>query len=367
MNAARSLHNEAMSFLDKAILAKLEGDIPLFEKYNKLAFEKEKAAATILKDGYQLEPTRSVLYRSAASFAIELGLLEEAEQLAYTALSGNPPHEIKVELKHILEEATALQHLELNGIELDDNDVQVSMAGNSIIPGFIESIYFVRRIEDIQRAFIRTSDRILGLPFQDRPKAREANKMFLGVPRAASFAVTIRLGAQQQLPFLTDGKSTINEFMECVDLITGGEMITLRERINSDDYFSNFVALIKRIAPDGEDIRQVGFTSSVAGREKRVLIRQTTKEISKLVSDSLPDNNKDKEVIETLQGELRFADSTKQKGGLKLVTDSGSMVSIQVPAALMADIVRPYWEQKVEIVVSRKGKLRTLKEILPIE
>ena len=49
------------------------------------------------------EPGLSILYRSAASLAIQCGRYREAEQLIAKALSGNPTEEIARELRQLLQ------------------------------------------------------------------------------------------------------------------------------------------------------------------------------------------------------------------------------------------------------------------------
>jgi hypothetical protein len=68
------------------------------------AFDRERQAADRVAGDVSLEPTRSVLHRSAASLALECGALREAERLIATALSGDPPEEIAEELRDLLEQ-----------------------------------------------------------------------------------------------------------------------------------------------------------------------------------------------------------------------------------------------------------------------
>lgn len=65
----------------------------------------ETQAAEMLKDELGIEPSRSVLYRSAASMAISCEEYRHAEKLIATALMGNPPEEIAEELRDLLTEA----------------------------------------------------------------------------------------------------------------------------------------------------------------------------------------------------------------------------------------------------------------------
>jgi hypothetical protein len=65
----------------------------------KAAFEKEKEAAWLLFHKLEAEPTRSVLFRSAAQLAFNCGKIREAERLIAAALAGNPPYEILHQLR----------------------------------------------------------------------------------------------------------------------------------------------------------------------------------------------------------------------------------------------------------------------------
>ena len=70
----------------------------LFEQ----AAEHEAAAARCHADRHDYEPTRSVLYRSAATLACNCGKLDEAALLAHEGLAGQPPPAIADELRLVL-------------------------------------------------------------------------------------------------------------------------------------------------------------------------------------------------------------------------------------------------------------------------
>ena len=74
----------------------------LKEQLAREALRSEAAAAELVRDNLAAEPTRAVLYRSAASLAIDCGEYREAERLIATALAGNPPEEIAQELRDLL-------------------------------------------------------------------------------------------------------------------------------------------------------------------------------------------------------------------------------------------------------------------------
>ncbi len=99
----KTTHAFAMELASKADLAKIEGNDEMYGAYIGWAFKFEKSAAESVRDQEDFEPTRSVLFRSAASLALESGNTGEAIRLAKSGLAGNPPDIVKEELKEILE------------------------------------------------------------------------------------------------------------------------------------------------------------------------------------------------------------------------------------------------------------------------
>ncbi len=81
--------------------ARLDGNSRQFRELTEEAFRLEREAADELMAHPESEPTRGVLFRSAASLALNIGKFAEARELIATALSGNPFPEIKVELQEL--------------------------------------------------------------------------------------------------------------------------------------------------------------------------------------------------------------------------------------------------------------------------
>ena len=75
------------------------------------AYENELGAANQLRDPSSPEPTRSILFRSAASLAVDCNELREAERLIGIGLSGNPPPDIAEELRDLFEKVNFQRHL----------------------------------------------------------------------------------------------------------------------------------------------------------------------------------------------------------------------------------------------------------------
>jgi len=91
-----------MELVDQAVLARQRGDVKAMREFYRAAFAKERAAADLVANQLDLEPTRSVLHRSAAVLALECAELREAERLIGRALAGNPPDDIVDELRDLL-------------------------------------------------------------------------------------------------------------------------------------------------------------------------------------------------------------------------------------------------------------------------
>ncbi len=91
-----------MVLVDQAVLARQRGDAAQVAEFSRSAFQKEQAAANLLADQFDFEPTRSILHRSAAVLALECKELREAERLIGRALAGDPPDDIANELRDLL-------------------------------------------------------------------------------------------------------------------------------------------------------------------------------------------------------------------------------------------------------------------------
>ena len=110
--AINELHHKAMALADEAFYAKREGELEAAQSKYLEAFEFEKAAAMLLVNEYSQEPTRSVLFRSAACLMLNLPYptddhFRQSERMVAFGLSGNPPEEIAEELREAWRELMA--------------------------------------------------------------------------------------------------------------------------------------------------------------------------------------------------------------------------------------------------------------------
>lgn len=153
----------------------------------------------------------------------------------------------------------------------------------------------------------------------------------LSAARSGSFAITTKLsvakGEQIHLPFIISPEQVIDEAMEGIELVNKGDEKGLRERIQQDNYYRNFVALTRDMAPDGDKIRFVGFTSS---RGEISLTRQRSKiEISPEVG-----KGKAEPTPLRLVGVLDYATARRKKDAIGLTGEDGQEYIITVQEGL---------------------------------
>lgn len=341
-----------MELVDQAFLAKRRGNASLANELTRLAFEQELAATELLKHAADIEPTRSVLLRSAASLALECGEIREAERLITTALSGEPPAEIAEELRNLLEQTYFSRHLRLQNIDLSSGELQLSISGSVVGYGIALSEVLVERIKDIERLIYRTVERKLGKVFREHGSTTKSisggYSLYIAAPRPGSFAVTLRLGRQMQLPGFDLSSEVIDELVECLELLNEGDDERLKEKIPQETYYRNFIGLAGKIAPDGDKVKMVGLTRVKDDREVRIALTKTQDEISTTANRRAFPVSTEGEAV-TVTGRLLFADATRTTGRIQLVEPSGQRHNVMVPEGMMDDIVRPLWDKVVKV------------------
>lgn len=97
---ATSLHHSAMELAQQAVLTQ-NRDPARARGLFRSALEKERTAAEIWESAFNLEPTRSILYRSAAALARDSQDYDEADRLIAKGLAGHPPAFVTQELEEL--------------------------------------------------------------------------------------------------------------------------------------------------------------------------------------------------------------------------------------------------------------------------
>jgi len=356
MNEIEIIHNKAMDLAEKAILLRIRKKSDEAKEIFREAYLLEMQAAMQLNDMYDYEPSRSIMFRSAASLALNAGLFRDSERMIAIGLSGDPPELIAEELRNLYETINFERHLQLRGITLSESDVQLSLAGNAVSYGMIKADEFIKRAEIFNNMTIRTAERLLNKPFREKGRVPKEIKddfeTYYSVPRAASFALTLRVGYKPRTLNLFEDddiqSKVINEIIENIKMVNGRDEKILKEKILNEDYFFNTLGLIKKLSPDNKEVSLVGLTTTKNGNDNMVAFTRATEEIRITPIIHNLDISAMEEFI--ICGKLEYADA--KKSDIKLVTDEGESYTICVPKGLLSDIVKPYWEQYVTI----KGK-----------
>jgi hypothetical protein len=196
---------------------------------------------------------------------------------------------------------------------------------------------------------------------------------FFSVPKAASFAVVIKLGKQTNQTEMFEEKKiqeeVIDEIIDCVELINRADYSGLKAKINDESYYENFVSLTKVLAPDGDRIRQTGFTIIRNGEQKGVSLqrKQDTfkEEIAKIKTEKGEIQNQESVDYIKLTGVLKVANAKNKQNIIEIVPLKGTEPlkhKIKVSEGL-SDVVKMYFDGVVEVgLVKIDFKTYELKE-----
>ncbi len=105
----RNLHDSAMDLLELALLETRAGNLEQGRNLFKQALDKEAAAADSVAADYELESTRSILHRSAASIALRVGDIRKAKRYVEAWLAGNAPGSLREEMTALREQILVLE------------------------------------------------------------------------------------------------------------------------------------------------------------------------------------------------------------------------------------------------------------------
>lgn len=141
MNRIQELHHQAMDLAASAFAARHEGDQARALVLSRQALPYAVAAAELLADSLDAEPSRSVLYRSAATLAVDCGEYEEAERLIAQGLAEHPPPLIADEL-HELRQIMSKQ------CDLEQQLMAAFLAGDDLMLAALREQYATAVVAD---------------------------------------------------------------------------------------------------------------------------------------------------------------------------------------------------------------------------
>ncbi|MFZ5518702.1 MAG: hypothetical protein ACOY90_18880 [Candidatus Zhuqueibacterota bacterium] len=380
MSTVDELHPIAIDLAEQAFLFRRKGNENKAKELFLEALKIEQQAAFLLPPIQESEPSRSILFRSASSIAYNAGNYEKADWLISNGLAGFPPIEIKEELKNLYEDVNFMRHLNLKGVELSKRDWLMTISGNATSYGSTAADLLMTRVDKLSLLYYRTVERLLKLPYRTTggvsSEIKEKYGLYINAFLPGSFAVSFQVGKPDpQLPLFPnsdpkvpiDPETIIDELLNCFKILESNHPSDLIENFDDKTYYDNFIGLAKQIAPDGDKVKLVGFNVSRDGKEHPIALRKNQKQLRE-TSELTTEKIKSDESIpsKSLIGILMHANTPRRKkfGTVKLTeTSSGQIFTIRVPISLMKDVVQPFYEEKVSIIVTEKKGKMYLEEI----
>ena len=117
-------HNKAMDFAERAFVARIQGQREQAHNFFIQALEYELAAIAQLEVEGRIEPTYSVLHRSAGTLALDCNQPKKADEIVKKALNQNPPQEIAEELHELQHQICLVLSPLLSHSGLRDEDIR---------------------------------------------------------------------------------------------------------------------------------------------------------------------------------------------------------------------------------------------------
>ena len=294
-------------------------------------------------------------------------LNRDAEKLIGLALSGEPPRDIAEELRNMLETVNFHRHLDLRGVILQEDEVQLVIAGKGVGYGYAKSDDVLDRVDTFQKLAIRTIERKAGKSFRKAGKIpnelKDACQPFITVPSAASMAFRMKFGSVENITLSGFGtfENVIEDINDNIELIAKGDIESLKQNISDESYFNNFIGLTKQLAPDGDSVNLFGITSILKGKERRVELTSPRTEISLFIKNAgvvVGTNESDKLSVNADKNIIGVLSAADNLGKVRITTANGEKYIITVPDGL-SDIVKTYWEEEVSVkyVIEKRRKI----------
>jgi len=357
MNTVLELHNQAMKLSQRAMVAHHSGDKARAETLAREAFEYESQAAELIPNEKVSEPTRSILYCSAASLAYECQKWEAAKRLITKGLSGYPSERIKNELKNLSKRVKFEYYLQTQEITIGDDELHLFLLGSAVASGTIVYDEFINRLTPLTILIDKTALRLLDIDYHKAGQMPSRFVPALSTPhREDNFAITIKLVAAEHNQSMPKASQVIDEILTGIELINDFNEEALKELIKVPGYYQNFLALTHNIAPDGNQISFVGLSSL----RKTVSLTRLSSEIELGSNQVYSGFEVDRKPIK-VEGILNDADILKPQV-IGLTTQENGKYKIFVGEGL-DDYVRFYFGRWVVVTGEFDGKFIYLNDL----
>lgn len=369
----RNIHRHAMKLVRRADSLIENNAVDKALRLYAAACQIEHFVAASLIKQKESEPTRSILYLSAASLAWRCKSYEKAERLVYEGLSGFPSPRTKVDLQRLLDDIHCRVEFASAVKSYEEGTIYTKVNGRSIGHGKIPLHLFAKYSDCVSGLILRIQDRLFHKSYESRNSRSKEYVDNLLIPNivalgSGSFKFHIQMmPASNQLSIVHNGVTPakiVNEFMENLSLFNDEKFDELHTTIGDEAYYTNFISLIKQIAPDGESVRTLSFSS----KDKVIVFNKTSSDIKKLKVEMIGSQYVSViPLISDVEGVLNAADMDKMKAVLKL--SNRNKITLKVKNGL-EDIARKYFGLHVTARVmfdDNNPKKGTLLSVDPVD
>jgi hypothetical protein len=371
MTTVRELHNQAMRLSDRSVFSRHMGNIDESLDYARQALELERAAADQVPKRIESEPTRSVLYRSAATLAFEAEDYAEASRLTAEGLSGFPSSEVRSELYELFERVKFSERQGFSDDILTSASIELTLSGNDISYGVVPFDILRERVTALVDLYRRNSERMMEYTFRGGGPQPKSNpfQSFVRTFQPGSFKVSVELGYKrdQTMSYLLSNDDVVTNVMQGIRLVHDQDWDGLAQMIPEPQYFENFATLVRSLAPDGQRVSLVGLvhkSGSIA--YSRIRTEHRSPNIETLLPPTVGSVDQDMSEREAKYvGELKhFDERDSGKYTMSIVTEEEETISFSYSVS-MIDTIRSVLGEPVEVTLQEKGNARSLLTIDP--
>jgi len=350
-----NLHQRAMEFAYQAYIARKRGDTARAVNLAREALQIEIKAAEKLPPLAESEPTRSILYRGAASLAYQAKEFQLALKLIREGQTPYAPEEILADLEILHQDVRLAFYLQEIGLTLSNEEALIYLRGQATGYGTIVYKEFTHRLKAVITLIERTFER---LSLRDYRRSGHAASQFFepmiatAPPGSFAFKLQLAINEASQASLLVDPQSIIGEIVTNIEIATIYGVDELKKRFyaqtkneeQANSYLLNFMATTKQFAPDGKCIEQAGITTA---KHQILLTPAQSKTIQEnlqfVMSEEKTSSGQPIDII----GELDRADKRENQIGItEEKTQKRYTVEIQEG---LEDVVRSYFGERVRI------------------
>lgn len=346
MSSVRELHEKAMHFAHLALIAREQGDVVRAQDFARQGYDYELQAVQLVPDDSSSEPTRSILYNSVASLAYQCQELKESQRLILKGLNGNPTPRMRRKLEALYERVRFEMQLQSHHLVIDENVLSIALLGDAIGPGTIPYKEFSRRTDSVFTLLERGIERKSGGKYRKGGPSANMYKIYRPLLsfQEGSFIISIHFEYEESKQLLMLNTSeVIDDIVKGIEYINNSDEESLIQLIPEEAYRRSFIGLVKEMAPDGEQIDFVGFSS-----------KNTFVNLTRLRQDIPLPLKTDYEQKEThyyenitVEGELDLLTS-RGKEIIGLTTDNGHHHEVVVPEGI-DDTLLLHFRQRVVV------------------